>query len=163
MSLDERTEAELFAIPTAEIARYRTLSLAAGAVGLVLAVAGFLTHGDEFCTDDVDYQRYRAWSRDPRTKARLRALPFAVRRLVAWSLRRKSRAATARKPESILDVNTNAVEEAFRRTGADELRRAVETVLNDEGLRAGAARVQASFAAAGGPREAADRLERLAA
>jgi MGT family glycosyltransferase len=52
---------------------------------------------------------------------------------------------------------------AFRRTGADELRRAVETVLNDEGLRAGAARVQASFAAAGGPREAADRLERLAA
>lgn len=80
-------------------------------------VRTLLTHGDEFCTDDVDYQRYRAWSRDPRTKARLRALPFAVRRLIAWSLRRKSRAATARKPESILDVNAKAVEDAFRRLG----------------------------------------------
>jgi UDP-2,3-diacylglucosamine hydrolase len=84
-------------------------------------VRTLLTHGDEFCTDDVDYQRYRAWSRDPRTKARLRALPFAVRRLIAWSLRRKSRAATARKPESILDVNANAIEQAFRRFGVTRI------------------------------------------
>ena len=52
---------------------------------------------------------------------------------------------------------------AFRRVKADELRGAIDTALNDGGLRAGAARVQASFAAAGGPREAADHLERLAA
>lgn len=52
---------------------------------------------------------------------------------------------------------------AFRRVKAGELRGAIETVLTDPSLRAGAARVRASFAAAGGPRAAADHLERLAA
>jgi MGT family glycosyltransferase len=51
----------------------------------------------------------------------------------------------------------------FRRVDAAELRQAIGTVLTDESLRAGARRVQASFTAAGGPREAADHLERLAA
>jgi MGT family glycosyltransferase len=52
---------------------------------------------------------------------------------------------------------------AFRRVRADELRGAVEAALTDDALRAGAARVQASFAAAGGPSAAADHLERLSA
>jgi MGT family glycosyltransferase len=52
---------------------------------------------------------------------------------------------------------------AFRRVKADELRGAITTALTDEGLRAGAARVQASFAAAGGASAAADHLERLSA
>jgi MGT family glycosyltransferase len=52
---------------------------------------------------------------------------------------------------------------AFRRVGADELRRAIEVALTDGALRDGAARVQASFAAAGGPSAAADHLERLSA
>jgi MGT family glycosyltransferase len=52
---------------------------------------------------------------------------------------------------------------AFRRVGPEDLRRAIDRVLTDEALRAGAARVQASFAAAGGAPEAADGLERLAA
>jgi len=56
-----------------------------------------LTHGDELCTDDAAYQRYRAFTR-----------------WIAVWLRRGSRAATARKPESILDVNAAAVERAFR-------------------------------------------------
>src|SRR5690242_15919996 len=37
----------------------------------VVDVAGtptLLTHGDELCTDDIAYQRYRAWSRDPRAQ-----------------------------------------------------------------------------------------------
>jgi UDP-2,3-diacylglucosamine hydrolase len=73
-----------------------------------------LTHGDELCTDDVGYQRYRAWSRDPRLQRRLLRLPYRLRRWIAAWLRRGSRAATARKPESILDVNAAAVEQAFR-------------------------------------------------
>jgi len=73
-----------------------------------------LTHGDEFCTDDVAYQRFRAWSRNPRHQAQLLALPYVVRGLIGGGLRRKSRSDTARKPESILDVNPRAVEEAFR-------------------------------------------------
>ena len=78
--------------------------------------ATLLSHGDELCTDDVGYQRYRARGRAiPRHQQRLLRLPYCVRRCIAAWLRRKSRAATARKPESILDVNAGAVEQAFRR------------------------------------------------
>jgi UDP-2,3-diacylglucosamine hydrolase len=80
-------------------------------------VETLLTHGDEFCTDDVDYQRYRAWARDPRQQRRLLRLPYRVRRLVAAWLRRGSRSATARKPDAILDVNAGAIEQAFHRLG----------------------------------------------
>jgi UDP-2,3-diacylglucosamine hydrolase len=73
-----------------------------------------LSHGDEFCTDDAGYQRYRAWSRDPRRQRRLLRLPYRLRRWIAACLRRGSRSATARKPESILDVNAVAIERAFR-------------------------------------------------
>ena len=73
-----------------------------------------LSHGDELCTDDAAYQRYRTWSRHPRLRRQLLRLPYRVRRRIAAWLRRKSRAATARKPESILDVNPRAVEQAFR-------------------------------------------------
>jgi UDP-2,3-diacylglucosamine hydrolase len=76
-----------------------------------------LSHGDEFCTDDVGYQRYRRWSRDPSNQARLMRLPYRARRWIGAMLRRQSRAATSRKPEAILDVNANAVEQAFRRLG----------------------------------------------
>lgn len=74
-----------------------------------------LSHGDEFCTDDTGYQRYRALSRDPRHQKRLLRLPYRARRWIAAWVRRGSRAATARKAESILDVNAIAIEEAFRR------------------------------------------------
>jgi len=83
----------------------------------IAGTATLLTHGDEFCTDDVDYQRYRRLMRDPRHQRRLLRLPYFIRRWIAKWLRRKSRAATARKPESILDVNAGAIDAAFRRFG----------------------------------------------
>jgi MGT family glycosyltransferase len=51
----------------------------------------------------------------------------------------------------------------FRRAGPAALRAALEAALGDPALRAGAARVQRSFAAAGGPAAAADELEGLPA
>jgi MGT family glycosyltransferase len=50
----------------------------------------------------------------------------------------------------------------FRRVSAGELRASIVAALTDPGLRVGAEKVQASFAGAGGPREAADNLELLA-
>jgi UDP-2,3-diacylglucosamine hydrolase len=76
-----------------------------------------LSHGDELCTGDVDYQRYRARMRDPATQRRLRRLPGFVRRWLARRLRARSRDATSLKPESILDVDDGAVAGAFRRFG----------------------------------------------
>jgi UDP-2,3-diacylglucosamine hydrolase len=90
----------------------------------VVEIAGtrtLLTHGDEFCTDDVAYQRFRAWSRDPRRQRQLLALPYFVRGWIARGLRSKSRIETARKPEAILDVNARAVEAAFRAHGVTRI------------------------------------------
>lgn len=50
----------------------------------------------------------------------------------------------------------------FTRVKAADLRSAIETALADPGLRAAAARIASSFAAAGGPVAAADALEALA-
>lgn len=49
----------------------------------------------------------------------------------------------------------------FGRVNAEELRVAIESALTDPAYRAGAARIAASFAAAGGAEAAADRLEKL--
>ena len=46
---------------------------------------------------------------------RLMRLPYFVRRLMAAWLRRKSRSDKSLKPEYIMDVNAEAVADAFRR------------------------------------------------
>ena len=99
----------------------RRFAAAAGATLLpeqiVADVAGtpmLLMHGDELCTSDLAYQRFRAFSHDPRWQRGFLALPYALRRGFANWLRKKSRAATAAKTESILDVEPRAVEDAFR-------------------------------------------------
>lgn len=80
-----------------------------------------LLHGDELCTDDIDYQRFRAWTHDPAWQRRMLVLPYrARRRLAAW-LRRKSGKATARKPEAIMDVSHASVEAAFRKSGVTRM------------------------------------------
>jgi UDP-2,3-diacylglucosamine hydrolase len=71
-----------------------------------------LSHGDELCTSDVDYQRFRSIAR-PRV-AWFLALPYSARRAIGNWLRSRSRAATAMKAESILDVEPSAVDAAFR-------------------------------------------------
>jgi UDP-2,3-diacylglucosamine hydrolase len=78
-------------------------------------------HGDELCTGDVDYQRFRARMRSGATMRRLLRLPYSLRRGIAWYLRRKSRAANALKPEAIMDVHADAVADMFRRHGVDRM------------------------------------------
>lgn len=87
----------------------------------VNGVPTVLLHGDELCTSDLDYQRYRARMRTPETRRRLLALPAFVRRWIARSLRRKSRDPSAQKPESILDVAEDAVVATFRAHGVERM------------------------------------------
>lgn len=84
-------------------------------------VRTLILHGDELCTGDADYQRYRAWIRDPAHQRRLLGLPWPVRRAIAAWLRRKSRMATRRKPDAILDVDPTAVAAAFRAYGVGRM------------------------------------------
>ncbi len=76
-----------------------------------------LLHGDELCTDDVAYQRYRAWAHDPARQRRFLALPYFVRRgFVAW-MRHRSRREGSTKTPVMMDVNAGAVAEALRAHG----------------------------------------------
>lgn len=84
-------------------------------------VPTLLTHGDELCTDDVAYVRFRAHSRSEAWRAKILAKPYWVRRGIAAYLRFRSRTATALKPETIMDVNAQAVADAFRQHRVNRL------------------------------------------
>jgi UDP-2,3-diacylglucosamine hydrolase len=87
---------------------------------VVIGVAGVETlilHGDELCTGDASYQRWRRFARDPRWQRRFLALPYRARRPLAGAMRRRSRAATAQKAEAVTDVDLGAVAAAFREHG----------------------------------------------
>jgi len=73
-----------------------------------------IMHGDTLCTDDVDYQRFRAYWQDPVHRRRLLALPYVFRRGIAAFFRARSKRATASKSEEIMDVNADAVADALR-------------------------------------------------
>ena len=87
----------------------------------LFGVPTLICHGDELCTDDAEYQAYRARVRTPEAMRRLKRLPYAVRRFMAAWLRRKSSSDKSLKPEYIMDVNAVAVAEAFRRHGAQRI------------------------------------------
>ena len=80
-----------------------------------------IMHGDVLCTDDVAYQRFRAYWQDPAHRRRLLALPYFARRGIAAFFRATSKRATADKSEMIMDVNANAVAEALRTHGVARL------------------------------------------
>src|SRR5438128_2923671 len=80
-----------------------------------------IMHGDQLCTDDVGYQRFRAWWQDPKHRRRVLALPYIVRRGIAATLRAGSRRAIEGKAEDIMDVNADAVACAMRKHGVTRL------------------------------------------
>jgi UDP-2,3-diacylglucosamine hydrolase len=73
-----------------------------------------LMHGDQLCTDDLKYQRYRAWWADPAHRRRFLALPWFARRGIGAMLRGASRRANRGKAETIMDVSDDAVAAALR-------------------------------------------------
>jgi UDP-2,3-diacylglucosamine hydrolase len=76
-----------------------------------------LLHGDTLCTDDVEYQAFRAQVRNPAWQAEFLALSPRERLAVAQQARDASKAHTAQAAMEIMDVNAGAVADAFRRHG----------------------------------------------
>ncbi len=74
-----------------------------------------LTHGDALCTDDTDYQKFRAYARDPGNQARFLSQPLAARHEQMRGMRAQSVASKEQKSEAIMDVAHAAVEELLRR------------------------------------------------
>ena len=80
-----------------------------------------LLHGDTLCTDDVDYQAFRAQVRAPAWQARTLALPLMQRRALAGQLRETSQQATQQKAVEITDVNLAEVDHVMRTHGVRSL------------------------------------------
>jgi UDP-2,3-diacylglucosamine hydrolase len=78
-----------------------------------------LVHGDSLCTDDHDYQAFRALVRNPRWQADFLAKPLGERQQIAAQLRRDSVEAMSGKSSEIMDVNAAAVTDCFRHSAAD--------------------------------------------
>ena len=76
-----------------------------------------LLHGDTLCTDDHEYQKYRAQVHDPRWQAAALQRPLAERVGIAQHLRAQSEAAKGGKDAMIMDVAETAVHEAFEKSG----------------------------------------------
>ncbi|MCQ9615747.1 UDP-2,3-diacylglucosamine diphosphatase [Paenalcaligenes niemegkensis] len=67
-----------------------------------------LSHGDELCTDDSSYQRFRRFVRSNITQSIYYALPLSWRIGVANCFRQRSKAAGLYKSHDITDVNPDA-------------------------------------------------------
>jgi len=80
-----------------------------------------LMHGDTLCTDDVDYQAVRKQIRSPQWQQAILAKSIEERIQIAREARAESRARTREKSDDIMDVNVQAVENAFRAHGVNRL------------------------------------------
>lgn len=74
-----------------------------------------LSHGDAMCTDDLEYQQFRAMTRDPQWQAMMLEKSLDERKALAAQARATSVARGATLDQQIMDVNQAAVEETMRR------------------------------------------------
>lgn len=80
-----------------------------------------LMHGDLLCSDDVAYQRFRRFARNPLFIRLFLLRSLTARRQQAARYRYQSGAATAVKPLKIMDVNQDTVMQYMRRFKAEQL------------------------------------------
>ena len=74
-----------------------------------------LMHGDTLCTDDASYQELRSMLRNPEWQQDFLSRPLAEREAMAKALREKSAEETQKKDAEIMDVNSQAVNDAFKK------------------------------------------------
>lgn len=86
-----------------------------------------LIHGDELCTDDIAYQRYKRWIRQPMILGLLRRLPRTYRLRLADKIRQKSRDLPNK---AIIDVNEDFTEHFFAQ-------KSISTIIHGHTHRAG--------------------------
>lgn len=95
--------------------------LADPSVAEIGGVQTLLMHGDTLCTDDLDYMAWRSTARSAAWQAEFLAAPIDERRARSHALRIESEARKRAKSAAIMDVNREAVREAFRRHAVTRL------------------------------------------
>lgn len=73
-----------------------------------------LSHGDVLCTDDHEYQQFRAHVRSAAFQQPFLAQPLAERKAYIEQLRARSQQENQQKSSAIMDVNDSAVAELLR-------------------------------------------------
>jgi UDP-2,3-diacylglucosamine hydrolase len=106
----------------------RALAKAAGATLLddpilldMYGTATLLSHGDKLCTDDVEYQKFRAHVHSAEFQENFLAQPLAARKIYIEQLRQQSTVAKQSKDSAIMDVNDDAVAALLREYGYPRL------------------------------------------
>jgi UDP-2,3-diacylglucosamine hydrolase len=87
---------------------------------VLVTVAGhtmLLSHGDEYCTDDVAYQQFRAMVRNPAWQSGFLSKSIPERLSLAAQARGESMVANQTKSMEIMDVNAQAITDAIRSAG----------------------------------------------
>ena len=86
-----------------------------GCVEKIANQSVLLSHGDVYCTDDVEYQNFRKTMRDPRWISAFLQRPANVRQQMAAALRKESMAQGKEKEQYLMDVNESAIVAAFEK------------------------------------------------
>ncbi len=76
-----------------------------------------ISHGDYLCTDDVEYQQFRAMVRDPEHQAEFLTKDLEEREAIIQTYRKISMANSSMKSLDIMDVNEQSVEQAMSANG----------------------------------------------
>lgn len=79
-----------------------------------------LSHGDALCTDDIEYQQFRAQVRTEAWQQAFLAQPLVVRKDIIAGLRMQSEQAKSTKRADIMDVNDAAVRDLIERFQSPE-------------------------------------------
>lgn len=80
-----------------------------------------LMHGDTLCTDDIEYQKFRAMVRNKDWQQAILAKSLEEREQLARSLRQQSEQANAEKDYDIMDVNQDTVVKTMQAHSVDLL------------------------------------------
>lgn len=80
-----------------------------------------LSHGDEYCTADKNYQRFRRLVRFPAVQGYFLSLKLSSRRRIADWARRRSMRSNQHKSADIMDVNPDAIIQAWAESGLNTL------------------------------------------
>jgi UDP-2,3-diacylglucosamine hydrolase len=80
-----------------------------------------LMHGDTLCTDDVEYQAFRAYAHDAGNQRRFLAQPLEQRKQQMLGMRAESEKSKRAKAAELMDVAPGAVEATLRKFGYPRL------------------------------------------
>ncbi len=80
-----------------------------------------LMHGDTLCSDDKEYQQFRNMVRHPEWQRDFLGKSIDERTSIANHYRNESRTQSSKKPEKIMDVNSDTVEKVMNQHDALQL------------------------------------------